>query len=160
MIRRLVAISLAALLLGGCYVRLPISNAEAEPIADNVAKVMPQRLARPPGQGHWYDVRIFLPRQTMSRIVRWEIYTHIYVEGCRTGELIGIGAIEEEPESDLDMVREILRSEPSRQTFAVSAPVFLRARATPDQLCLRLDGGSYTLQKVWSGRVPLKRAHR
>jgi hypothetical protein len=59
-------------------------------------------------------------------------------------------------EGDFHGVRELLRSDTRRSAFVLSGPAFFQAGQSLDGLCLRLDGGSYTLQKIVSDRVSLR----
>ena len=153
-----VAIVLSSLLLGGCYVRLPISEAVAQPISDEEAATMPERLARPPVPGKWFRVRVVLPRESVRKIARWELSTHFYVEGCTTRELVGVASSVEIEGTDGDFghIRQLLRDDAATQKFIMNEPVFMQAGKKPDRLCLRIDGGSYTLQKISTDPVSLR----
>ena len=82
---------LPSLLLGGCSVRLPISEAVAVPVSDNEAAALDAQ-ARPSTPGKWFRVRATLTRDAVQKIARWELYTHMRVEDCRTGDLVGIAS--------------------------------------------------------------------
>ena len=74
---------------GGCYVRLPISEAVAVPAQDNEVAILNEQGERPSTAGKWFKVRATLTRDTVRKIVRWELYTHMEVEDCRTGDVVG-----------------------------------------------------------------------
>jgi hypothetical protein len=108
--------------------------------------------------GTWFRISAVLPRASVRKIARWELYTHIHVEGCRTGQLVAIvsSAKVEGTDGDFHRVRELLRSDPRRTAFVLSGPAFFQQGKPLEQLCLRLEGGSYTLQKIITNRLPLK----
>jgi hypothetical protein len=147
---------LPSLLLGGCYVRLPISEAVAVPVSDKEAATLNKQEA-PSTPGKWFRVRATLTRDAVRKIARWEPYTHMMVEDCRTGDLVGIASSVgiEGTGGDFDRIRQKLDADEQRQTFFIAEPVFLPANKPFDRLCVRLEGGSYTLQKTSSSPVAL-----
>ena len=147
---------LPSLLLSGCSVRLPISEAVAVQVSDNEAVTL-NKEARPSTPGKWFQVRATLTRDAVRKIARWELYTSIMVEDCRTGGLVGIASSVgiEGTGGDFERIRQQLAAGRQRQTFVIAEPVFFPASKPLDRLCVRLDGGSYTLQKISSSPVPL-----
>jgi len=156
--KSVVIIALAALLIAGCSVRLPVTQATAEPLSN--AEV--SRLSdRPSVPGDWYDVKAVLPRASVGKIARWELYTHIIVEDCRTGDTVGVvpSAQVEGMDGDFRRLRRLLQSAGNRSEFVLSGAAFFPANKPRGNLCLRLEGGSYTLQKITSDGVALRLPH-
>jgi hypothetical protein len=149
---------LPSLLLGGCYVKLPIAEAVAAPVTDNEAAALDEQGHRPPMVGKWFQVRLTVPRDAIRKIARWEIYTHIRVEDCRTGDLVGIASSVgiEGTDGDFDRMEQQLRANKQRDAFVIAEPIFFRAGKPLHQLCVHLEGGSYTLQKISRSPVPLR----
>jgi hypothetical protein len=153
----LLVLSLSSLLLGGCYVRLPVSHAVAVPVPRKEAAELDKREARDV-PGRWFRVDVTISRETLRKTIQWELYTHILVEDCRTGGLVGIASSVgiEGTEGNFERARQRLDADQRRETFVISEPVFFQAGHPFDGLCVRLDGGSYTLQKISSEPVPLR----
>jgi len=151
---------LPSLLLGGCSVRLPISEAVAIPVSDSEAATLNEE-TRPSTPGNWFQVRATLARDTVQKIARWELYTDMRVEDCRTGDLVGIASSVgiEGTGGDFERTRQRLEADRKRQTFVIAEPVFFPASKPLDRLCVRLEGGSYTLQKISSSPVALRVEH-
>jgi hypothetical protein len=145
-----------SLLLGGCYVRLPISRAVAVAVSANEAAALNKRAA-PSTPGEWFQVRVTITREAVRKIARWELYTHMKVEDCHTGDLVDVASSVgiEGTDGDFERMRQKLHAEEQRQTFVIAEPIFLPASKRLDRLCVRLEGGSYTLQKILSAPVPL-----
>lgn len=146
-----------SLLLGGCSVRLPVSEAIAIPVSDAEAAALDAQ-ARPSTPGKWFQVSATLARDAVQKIARWELYTHIRVEDCRTGDLVGIASSVgiEGTDGDFELTRKQLESNKRRQTFVIAEPIYFPTSKPLDRLCVRLEGGSYTLQKISSSPVALK----
>ena len=151
-------VTLLLLLLSGCYVRLPVSEAVAEPLAPAKVKALAELGERPSTAGEWFEVRVLLPRESVRKIARWELYTHMLVENCRTGDVVGIASSTqiEGTDGNFRAIREQLRADRRRAVFIMSESMFFPAGQPLDGLCLQLDGGSYTLQKISNRPVPLK----
>ena len=149
---------LPSLLLGGCYVKLPIGDAVAVPVLDQDSARLDEQGARPSTPGRWFHVRATLSRDAVYKIARWELYTNMRVEDCRTGNLVGIVSSVgiQGTEGDFELIREQLRADEQQQTFVIAEPVFFQAGKPLDRLCVRLEGGSYSLQKISSSPVPLR----
>jgi len=147
---------LPSLVLGGCQVRLPISEAVAVPVSADEAAALDEQ-TRPSTPGKWLQVRATLTRDAVHKIARWELYTHMVVEDCRSGDLVGIAssASIEGTGGDFERIRQKLEADEQRQTFVIAEPVFFPARKSLDRLCVRLEGGSYTLQKISSSPIAL-----
>ncbi len=147
---------LPSLLLGGCSVRLPISEAVAVPVSDNEAAALGAQ-EWPSTPGKWFQVRATLARDAVQKIARGELYTHMRVEDCRTGDLVGIASSVgfEGTGGDFERTRKQLEANKQRQTFVIAEPVFFPASKPLDRLCVRLEGGSYMLQKISSSPVAL-----
>lgn len=145
------------LLLGGCSVRLPVSEAVAVPVSDDEAAALDAQ-ARPSTPGEWFQVSATLARDAVQKITRWELYTHMRVEDCRTGDLVGIASSVgiDGTNGDFELTRKQLEANKQRQTFVIAEPVYFPTSKALDRLCVRLEGGSYTLQKISSSPVALK----
>ena len=117
---------LPSLLLGGCYVRLPISEAVAVPVSDSEAATLNSQEA-PSTPGKWFQVRATLTRDAVRKIARWELYTHMAVEDCSTGDLVGIASSVgiEGTGGDFERIRQKLEVDELRQTFVIAELVFL-----------------------------------
>jgi hypothetical protein len=137
-------------------VRLPISQAVAIAVSANEAAALNKRAA-PSTPDESFQVRATIIRDAFRKIARWELYTHMMVEDCHTGNLVGVASSVgiEGTDGDFDRMRQKLDAEKERQTFVIAEPIFLPASKRLDRLCVRLDGGSYTLQKILSAPVPL-----
>lgn len=146
-----------SLLLGGCSVRLPVSEAAAVPVLENEAAALDAQ-ARPSKPGKWFQVSATLARDAVQKIARWELYTHMRVEDCRTGDLVGIASSVgiEGTNGDFELTRKQLKANKQRRTFVIAEPVYLPTAKPLDRLCVRLEGGSYTLQKISSSPVALR----
>ena len=145
------------LLLGGCSVRLLVSEAVAVPVSENEVAALDAQ-ARPSTPGKWFQVSATLARDAVQKIARWELYTHMRVEDCRTGDLVGIASSVgiEGTDGDFELTRKQLDSNKQRQTFVIAEPIYFPTAKPLDRLCVRLEGGSYTLQKLSSSPVALK----
>ena len=79
------------------------------------------------------------------------------VEDCRTGDLVGIASSVgiQGTGGDFGRTRKQLEADNQRQTFVIAEPVFFPTSKLLDRLCVRLEGGSYTLQKISSSPVAL-----
>ena len=137
--------------------RLPVSEAIAIPVSDDEAAALDAQ-ARPSTPGKWFQVSATLARDAVQKIARWELYTHIRVEDCRTGDLVGIASSVgiEGTDGDFELTRKQLESNKRRQTFVIAEPIYFPTSKPLDRLCVRLEGGSYTLQKISSSPVVLK----
>jgi|TARA_Y100000114_G_scaffold59026_1_gene54015 hypothetical protein len=146
-----------SLLLGSCIVRLPVSEAVAVPVSENEAATLDAQ-ARPSMPGKWFKVSAALARDVVQKISRWELYTHMRVEDCRTGDLVGIASSVgiEGADGDFELTRKQLEANEQRQTFVIAEPVYFPTAKPLDRLCVRLEGGSYTLQRISSSPVALK----
>ena len=149
---------LPSLLLGGCYVRVPIADAVATPVTEKEAAALGGQGERPPIAGKWFQVRLTIPRNAVRKIARWQIYTHIRVEDCRTGDLVGIVSSVgiEGTDGDFERMERQLRANKQRDTFVIAEPILIRAGRQLNGLCVHLEGGSYTLQKISRSPVPLR----
>jgi hypothetical protein len=147
---------LTSLLLGGCSVRVPIREAVAVPVSGDEAGALDEQM-KPSTPGKWLQVRATLARDAVQKIARWELYTHMRVEDCRTGDLIGIAASVgiEGTGGDFELTRQQLEADEQRETFAIAEPVFFPTSKPLDRLCVRLEGGSYMLQRISSSPVAL-----
>lgn len=146
-----------SLLLGGCSVRLPVSEAVAVPVSDNEAAALDAQ-ARPSTSGKWFQVSATVARDAVQKIARWELYTHMRVEDCRTGDLVGIASSVgiEGTDGDFKRTRKQLEADKQRQTFVIAESVYFPTSKPLDRLCVRLEGGSYTFQKISGSPVALK----
>jgi hypothetical protein len=153
---KLVPLVLLPLVLGGCHVRVPISEAVAVPVSADEAAALDEQM-RPSTPGKWFQVRATLTRDAVHKIARWELYAHMVVEDCRSGDLVSIVSSVgiEGADGDFERIRQKLEGEEQRQTFVIAEPVFFPARKSLDRLCVRLEGGSYTLQKISSSPIAL-----
>ncbi len=80
------------------------------------------------------------------------------LEDCESGETIGIVAVSQVAGTQVDdfhRISELLEAEPRRAEFLLSGPAFFQEGATLNHICLRLNGGSYTSQKIIADKVPV-----
>lgn len=151
------AVVLGALLLAGCSVRLETERAVAEPLAEAETRRLVEAEGAPSAAGTWYRVSAVLPRSSVRRIVRWELYTHLVVERCDSGERLTavtparIGGAN----GDFRAIRNLLEAQPDRSSFVLGGPAFFPVATPRNGLCVRIEGGSYTLQKIASVPAPL-----
>jgi len=148
----------AAFLLGSCSVRLQIVSAIAEPLSEyEVAHLnkVGQGASLP---GTWFLVAVIVPRGAVQKIARWELYTHVPIDDCRTGESVSMvsPAQLEGTDGSFESVRKLLKSDPQRRQFAMGGRAFFRQGRPLQGLCARLDGGSYTMQTIVSDKVPIQ----
>ena len=80
-----------SLLLGGCSVRLPVGEAVTVLISDDEAAALDAQ-AKPSMQSEWFQISATLARDAVQKITRWELYTHVRVEDCHTGDVVGIAS--------------------------------------------------------------------
>jgi hypothetical protein len=155
--RQGLTIGLIALFLGACTVRLPIIEATATPLTAAEVQHLNEVGEGASVPGTWFRVTAILPRSAVRKITRWELYTHLYVEDCRTGDVRAVvSSATVGSEGDFERVRELLKLNPNRAAFQLSGPAFFQDGKSRGNLCLRIDGGSYTLQKIATDKVPLQ----
>lgn len=149
-----IGIAFAVQLISGCSVSMPVSEATARPLSNSEVALIGDH---PSVRGKWFEVNVSLSRASASKIPRWELYTHIRVTDCDNGRTVSIvsPARVEGTEGDFGRLRSLLRSNIQRQTFVLNGPAFFQEGQSMQGLCVRIEGGSYTLQKIVSDNVPL-----
>ena len=80
------------------------------------------------------------------------------VEDCDTGDVVGIASSVgiDSTDDDFGLMRKRLEANKQRQTFVIAEPIYFPNSKPLDRLCVRLEGGSYTLQKIYSSPVALR----
>jgi hypothetical protein len=151
-------IGFAELLLQSCSVELQIDSAMGRPLTRYEVDHLNKIGKGASGPGSWFLVGVNVPRSTAEKIVRWELYTHILIEDCRTGERVSIApAVGVGDGGDsFDVIRKLLRVDGRQSTFAIGGNAFFQHGQSLVGLCARLEGGSYTLQKIASGETPIE----
>lgn len=146
--------------ISGCTVRIPVSEAIAVPIADNESTVLDQQHPHTTA-GKWWQVRATLSRDVVRKIVRWELYTHLRVEDCRSGKLVAIASSVgiEGTDGDFKKSRRQLDLDEQQPSFVIAEPMLVPTSKTFQPLCARLEGGSYTLQTISSSPVAIRFTH-
>lgn len=102
-----------------------------------------------------FQINISIPRKSLNKIASNELYVHIHIVNCHSGEL------KESVEALLDGQRmnrfEDLRfklKQSSQESFTVTGIV--SSRMDWAIACVTLTGGNYTLTKVRTDRVPVR----
>lgn len=146
-------------ILAGCSVGLSVTDAvarDATEVEVRAAKAMGESAS---GTGRWTHLTVHIDRRSMGRIAWWELYSAIMIEDCATGENTNIIAVPEVEGVALDdphAVKALLQSQPQKKVFRVTGLLFSRPGDWRRPQCARLDGGSFTFQKIASERVSIR----
>jgi hypothetical protein len=129
---------LIAMACSSCTVRLDIDSAVAEPLTPTEVHHLNEIGERATGPGSWFAVDVTVPRRAIERIARWELYTHIRIDDCRTGKNVSIvsPASVEQTDGSFERVRELLKSAPDRTLFGLGGSAFIReGQSLRDRMC-------------------------
>jgi hypothetical protein len=149
-----------ATLLSGCSVKIDPTEAIARIASAKEVQGEPEASSRHPGgTGVWVTVEALIKREDINRVVRWEVYPHVYIVECSTGRDTNVGTeptIDGIQFADANSMREFLKRHPTKPTFGMLSLMFARKGDFKTPQCLQFRGGSYTGQKVVEARIPIR----
>ncbi len=150
-------VGVMALALGACSVRLPISDATAEPLRDLEAEHLKAADPRVSVPGSLFLIRVSLPRASAETIARRELHTSIRVENCSSGSLVAVVGNGEIAGmgGEFHRLRKLLETNPRQPAFTLAGSAFFGHGEAVPGLCASLSGGSYS-HKIKPEKVPLK----
>lgn len=157
--KRFAIAALISFALSACSVRLSLGEAVADRLTQFEVEQLEESGQGASVPGTWFKISATLPRRSLAKIARWQLYPHMRLEDCENGETIGIVTAPQVAGTKADSfyrISELLEAEPRRAEFILGGPAFFQKGTALNRICLRLDGSSYTSLKIVAHRVPVR----